>query len=380
MTPYNIPLEKCLATAVPSVQTNDDLELVVATEVDWYAWRGTKRNFIPQVQFLQQQLKARDGDIHQLLKEYVTPSLLTGWIGALTHTIIHLGWAIDAGIGVGGSDYMILEGLAYMNFAHLGFEDNQLNFDVSSSSSSSSSSKNINNNSTAGDMTMMDSLVRVATVWHDDDLGTTWIDDAKSSFSKETFHPELVQAGFQWEVAKVVAKPHNVATDIPGWIHTMPLSELWQTMWKSVTLVFLATRTPGSNTSNFVVLHLLSSLWGLEKVLQVLDDEVTTRHALSHYYAGMIVFLSMGGFPTVQSLLDIQRQYPFDDYDENDTYDWPSIVDAGIAEVEEHNIKLVYVCQSLWNRYDGRWTGFREAARSFTITPTINVNAGFHED
>jgi hypothetical protein len=34
--------------------------------------------------------------------------------GALTHGIIHLGWAIDA-----GSHWMICEGLAYLNFCFI---------------------------------------------------------------------------------------------------------------------------------------------------------------------------------------------------------------------------------------------------------------------
>ena len=51
-------------------------------------------------------------------------------------------------------------------------------------------------------------------------------------------------------------------------------------------------------------------------------------------------------------------------------FDWTDIVQRGIAEEEEHNIKLVYVARELWKRY-GKWSGFSEAANSFTVTPSI---------
>lgn len=46
------------------------------------------------------------------------------------------------------------------------------------------------------------------------------------------------------------------------------------------------------------------------------------------------------------------------------------MVARGIAEVEEHNIKLVYVMRELWKRY-GYWVGFAEAAQAFTLTPNV---------
>ena len=45
-------------------------------------------------------------------------------------------------------------------------------------------------------------------------------------------------------------------------------------------------------------------------------------------------------------------------------------MEKGIAETEEHNIKLVYIMRELSNRYGG-WSGFAEAAMAFTLTPNI---------
>jgi hypothetical protein len=46
------------------------------------------------------------------------------------------------------------------------------------------------------------------------------------------------------------------------------------------------------------------------------------------------------------------------------------IVKCGCAEQEEHNIKLVYVCKELWNRY-GRWKDFSAVARFFALATNI---------
>lgn len=345
LTPYNLPLHK----------VEQDWQTVQpATLEQWKAWRGKKSHWQKQVAFMNKELEARQGDTDKLVADFA-PDLLNGMVGALTHTIIHAGWAIDA-----GSPWMIAEGLAYLNFAHVGLADSQLVWD-----------KHMN------DATPMESLQRVAETWHSENLGETWVAKAKASYD-ENFHPELVPAGFQWEVAKILDSAHAVATELPGWITTASMEELWENLYRAVVYLFLATRDDQGH-GNFIVLHLMTSLWGVEKTLGVINDEETTRKAIGHYYAGVICLLSAsaGGFPQKSSLVDIVQSFPENFVDSADL-DWTDMVKAGIAQEEEHNIKLVYAMRELWNRY-GQWKGFSEAAKSFTLTPDIGPKKGFTE-
>jgi hypothetical protein len=115
----------------------------------------------------------------------------------------------------------------------------------------------------------------------------------------------------------------------------------------------------------------MSSLWGLQKTLEAIDQETVTRKAIAHYFASVVCLLSTasGGFPSPKSLDDARTLFSPDKVDAADL-DWAPIVKSGIAEEEEHNIKLVYMMKELWNRYD-HWSAFSDAARSFTLTPNI---------
>ena len=339
VTPYQLSLHK----------VDEDWDSVEpANRQKWESWRGQKIHWQQQVAFLNNELKEKySQDTDQLVKEY-GPSLLHGAAGALTHGIIHLGWAIDA-----ESPWMITEGLAYLNFAYLGFKE--------------STEFSYNSHSEAGPI---DSYLRVARSYAEENLQENWIERVKAKYD-ESFHPELVPAGFQWHLAKALYEPHSVATKLPTWLHDKPLKDIMEEMYKAVVSVYLATRSPEGN-GNFVILHLITSLWGLEKTLRVLDlPEEREREVLAEFYAVSVVLLSMGssGFPSVESLEATLRNFPYSDMSPTET-DWSEAVQAGIGETEEHNIKLVYVARELWRRYD-RWSGFFEAAKSFTLTPEI---------
>ena len=335
-TPYNLPLHKV---------EKDWEQVTLATLDEWKQWRGRKHNWQQQVALMNQELEARHGDTNQLVSDFV-PDILSGMMGALTHGIIHLGWAIDA-----DSPWMITEGLAYLNFAYVGIPESKLTWNA------------------VDEAEPMDSLQRVAQIWKEQDLGTTWIAQTKALYD-ETFHPELVPAGFQWEYAKVVDQPHAVATQLPTWIANKNLNDLWESLYRATVYVYLATRDMKGN-GNFLVLHLMTSLWALEKTLLVVNDETVTRKAIGYYYAGLVCLLSTAsnGFPAATSLAAIQTKFPANAVDA-DKLDWTETVAVGIAEEEEHNIKLVYVMKELWHRYN-HWKGFSEAARSFTLTPNV---------
>jgi hypothetical protein len=341
LTPYNLELHRL-------EQNWSDIK--PASRTEWQHYRGQKSNWQEQVAFMQQELKALDQNTDQLVQKYA-PDLLSGIAGALTHGIIHLGWAIDA-----RSPWMICEGLAYLNFCHLGIDESVLHSD------------------THIEADPMTSFQRVANTFHTEDLQRQWIEATKNAYD-ESFHRELVPAGFQWQLAKILREPHPVATHLPTWLDKSSIEEIYESLYQATTWLYLATRDKRGH-GNFVVLHALTSLWGLEQTCRVLEKgttgmEDTIRIVVKQYYASLICLLCTAGkgFPTEAALKKIQVTFASTKIDPVDT-DWSGVVSMGIAESEEHNIKLVYVMKELWNRY-GRWHGYLAAAKSFTVTPNI---------
>jgi hypothetical protein len=80
---------------------------------------------------------------------------------------------------------------------------------------------------------------------------------------------------------------------------------------------------------------------------------------------------SATGFPSATVLDKANKEYPTS---ATESPDWGPIEARGMAEEEEHNIKLVYVCRELWKRY-GQWKGFSDAAQTFTLTPNIGPSS-----
>jgi hypothetical protein len=341
LTPYNLELHK--------VDQEWDKVKPCSLE-EWTDLKGRKKMWQEQVAFMDSQLhKSFNGNTDNLVRKYAPP-LLSGIAGALTHGIIHLGWAIDA-----ESPWMICEGLAYLNFCHLGVDEEKLEQGIHA------------------ELAPMESFVRVAKTWEADNLKEEWVEKSKAAFD-ESFHPELVEAGFQWQLSKVLKDAHPVATQLPRWLQDKSIDELWHELYRDVVYVYLATRDAEGH-GNFVVLHLLSSLWGLEQVCCLIDNGPTmmkvTRNALNQYYATTICLLATAssGFPSSEALEEVQTVFAPLKVD-LESFDWAPLVENGIAETEEHNIKLAYMMRELSNRY-GRWSGFSEAAMALTLTPNI---------
>jgi len=340
LTPYNLQVEK-VPTAWDQVQP-------IATKEEWKNLRGKKEKWQEMCSFLElEKMNRFGGDTNLLVKEFA-PDLLGGMSGALTHGIIHLGWGID-----GKSDWMTLEGLAYLNFCHLGVDDSQFK------------------DNAVEENTPLESMLRIANEYSSKNLKATWIEDSKAKLGEE-FHPELIPSGFQWNLAKVLANPHPVALEHPTWLSKDPLEQIWKNLYQTGTLIYLATRGKDDH-GNFLILHSITSLWALEKVCRVIDDPQVERKALKQYYGNLVCLLAAGnaGFPTVDMLQTTQTEFPWTKLDDDKAgFDWETTVAAGIQETEEHNIKLVYVMKALWDRYN-QWPGFSEAAKCFVLTPNI---------
>jgi len=347
LTPYNLEIEHIPASW-------DQVKPI--EEVEWKALRGKKEKWQEMCSFLEQEKQVVfNGDINALVKEYA-PDLLSGLAGALAHGIIHLGWGIDA-----QNEWMTIEGLAYLNYCHIGVDESKWKEDA------------------VQDDTPLDSMLRIAKEYQFQNLQKTWVEESKARLGEE-FHPELIPAGFQWNLAKVLATPHPVATDLPTWLNNDPLDQIWKNMYQTCTLIYLATRDKDDH-GNFLILHSLTSLWGLEKVCQVIGDEAVDRRALKQFYSSLVCLLaaSSSGFPTKETLEATKLDYPFTKTDNKETYDWTPTVSAAVQEVEEHNIKLAYVAQALWERYD-QWHGFSKAASCFTLTPNIGPSTTEYKD
>lgn len=347
LTPYNLPLH-------PVTEPYDSIK--PCSKEEWTSLRGKKEKFWEMSKFLDEELEGPlEGNINRLIQTYA-PDTLAGLAGALTHGIIHLGWALDAYDGE--HPWMVIEGLAYINFSFLSVHPE--NFE----------------HGAIDEATPVDSLRRIAKVWEEENLADTWIAPAKAKYDEDSgFHSELIPAGFQWELSKVLDQQHEIMYKLPTWLDTMSVDTLLEELYKTSALLYLVTRDPEDGHGNFLVLHLITSLWGLEHVLNVIDNEDTSRDALKCYYAAMVGLLSAsgGGIPSVEAIdsvvAEFESRYDSNAKDLEETV-WKATVARAIPEEEEHNIKLVYVGRELWRRY-GNWAGFRVAAETFTETPNI---------
>lgn len=189
----------------------------------------------------------------------------------------------------------------------------------------------------------------------------------------------FAQAGFQRNVAKVIAKGHPLLFDLPVWLDTFSIPELFEALYRDVALLYLATAGQPSpkpeDHGNFLILHALTSLWALEFVTRSLPDDVV-RHSIKCYWSGLSALLVAAtggaGIPTRPALAEVASAFPASAREEVQVEGqvWDEVVERALNEEEEHNIKLVYVSRELWRRYS-HWPGYFFAAQSFTSTPNI---------
>lgn len=222
----------------------------------------------------------------------------------------------------------------------------------------------------------MESLERVSKTWESENLAENWVAKSKDAFD-ESFHPELVPAGFQWQLAKVMEGAHGVATELPTWLNG-PLDEVFKALYHSTVWLYLATRDEAGN-GNFLILHAITSLWALEQTCRVIDKTDVTREALGHYYSVLVCLLAASGvgIPPASAITNVQQDYKLSQQDTPDL-DWSAVVDKAINQEEEHNIKLVYVVKELWKRYN-YWHAFSVAADAFTLTPAIGPDTPVYD-
>mmetsp|Transcript_9218 Transcript_9218/g.14969 ORF Transcript_9218/g.14969 Transcript_9218/m.14969 type:complete len:258 (-) Transcript_9218:31-804(-) len=251
---------------------------------------------------------------------------------------------------------MIIEGLSYMAFTYV---------------TTHIDTKGENNNHKG----VLDSLEQFL---EDKEKLEVWAKKVANSpeFSPEKgFHPEIAMAGLQYHVAKLQASENPAIKSRPQWIDNLKIKDLWQQIYYGATLFYLAR--PG----DFVVLHILTGLWGLEHIVSKLKKE-DQRDAIARFWSAILVTavgsaylstLGIPGLPEKKALQVLHQKYSSSvdkEGDKDAEENWNTLVKAAVDQREEHNIKLVYVMRKLWERYD-RHSLFRVAAANFTDTPSI---------
>lgn len=335
-TPYGFPLE--------APRPSED----AIPETDWTSFLGKRTCFSAYCDFFDR--RQRDLGTDELLQRYLR-TLVPGWVGSFTHAAIHLGWALDA-----DHRWMTVEGLAYMAFSYVSCHPER------SSTADSGGSR---------DETAVDSLLRIAGAWEvDRDALREWVEALVADTDAGVaagIDPELVRSGLQYRQARVLAEGHPLIYRTPAWIDEQDTSASWEQLYYAVTLLYLAR--PG----DFVLLHLITSLHGMEQIADRLPPD-RRKDVVRCFWIGMLgIVFAEGDFPGRTELARLHQTYG-DAVDADPTSvdgpGWAGIVARAIAEDEEHNPKMVYVLRRMWAR-TGRRSVYRAAAAHFTTTPEL---------
>lgn len=339
----------------------------VITDADWWERAGRRADFSAYCDFFDR--RERELGMAELLRRYARP-LLAGWVGSFTHATIHLGWGLAA-----GSRWMAVEGLAYLAFSYVSCHPERA---VAADAGPAGGPAG----GLAGERAV-DSLLRITGDWTADGAAfRRRIEDVITGLGPDVtdgLHAELVRSGLQYRIARLLGHGDPAVYQLPSWIADQAPPESWEQLYYTVTLLYLAA--PG----DFVLLHLITSLFAMEEIAARLPGECQ-REIITCFWLGMFpILLSDATVPDVARLTALHARYVHatDDThatdvggggnvgDSGDSGEgWASIVDRAIQEEEEHNPKLVYVLRRLWDR-TGRRSIYRVAAAHFTSTPEL---------
>lgn len=315
------------------------------TEATWERFLGQRVNFAGYCAFYDRQVG--ELGMPEVLRRYV-PRLLPGWTGSFTHAAIHLGWGLDA-----GSRFMAVEGLAYLAFSYVTDHPERTLPPQGE------------------DRTVVDSLLRIAGAWDADrDALRQWALELSADTAvgiASGIHPELARSGLQYRIARMLGEGHPLIYATPAWLDGCDPEGVWEQLYYASTLLYLAA--PG----DFVLLHLITSLHGLEQIAQRTSG-VDQRQFPLNFWIGLLgIVFSGGDFPRRAKLAALHAAFDgaIDAGGERVWEpDWRHIVARAIEEDEEHNPKLVYVLRRMWRR-TGRCSIYRAAAGQFTATPAL---------
>ncbi|WP_216897419.1 questin oxidase family protein [Nocardia alni] len=326
LTAYGYPLEPARESARP---------------IDSDTWRdflGARKYFSAYSAFF-------DGEVARLgidgaVARYA-PELLRGWIGAFTHATIHLGWAVWA-----RHPGMTAEALAYLAFSFVPVVGGAQR--------------------PAGASTPWDSVLALSRSWaHDDSFRAAVQAVVGDTDAVTELHPELNRSGLQARVAAVAHSGIAELADAAPWALTLAPDARRSAVRRTVTLLYLAD--PG----DFVVLHLITSLFAVEVVAQLLNSEQSAELYDLYWAGARIILAAERKIPSPGKLRKLAELYASSGPDRSEyaTTEFDIIARRSWLEEEEHNPKLVFVLRQWWNDLD--WIAYRHAAGQFTRTPDL---------
>jgi len=334
-TPYGYPLEPCRKTTLTITEENFD------------SYLGKRREFAAYCSFFDKLIETRGVD--SVIVEYM-PKLLPGWAAAFTHATIHLGWGLDS-----GNRWMVTEGLAYMAFSYITCHPERLQ-------PPSGSEHDLE--------TPWDTLTRIAaTVDNDRSACKSWLETVTDlNVSDVEILPELRRSGLQYRIARTMKEGHPLIYQAPKWAFTKYNPDRWQQFYYLVSIVYL------SKPGNFILLHLLTSLYAMENISERLSDNIKELSQRC-YWVGMLCILFSEDLLPSEEMLAAQNEIFLNIFDSDgettaQEASWHQLVSRAYLEEEEHNPKLVYLMKKLWKRF-GYASVYRHAAFQFTATPEL---------
>ncbi|MGW8379893.1 questin oxidase family protein [Streptomyces sp. ODS28] len=317
---------------------------VTITEDNWREHLGQRTSFWSYTAFFE--ARVEELGLRDAVRRYV-PALLPGWTGAFTHATIHLGWALEY-----GHRWMAIEGLAYMAFSYADCHPERM----------------VDRYEEA---TPYASLLRVAGEWdlRRDELKHSVADliADTSPVDEGRIHPELLRSGLQFRIARTLDAGPALIRPAEAWAADEAAPLDWDGLYYAVTLLYLAR--PG----DFVLLHLITSLYAVEHIAAELPEE-QRQFAVRCFWTGLLgVVFSGGDFPERHKLAALHELFA-EAHDEGPEdflrQEWERTVARAVLEEEEHNPKLVHVLRRVWER-GGRRSVYRVAAAQFTATPDL---------
>lgn len=336
-TPYGFGLESP-RSSVHQINANN-----------WKKYLGKRTSFWSYYDFFEGEIKA-DG-IEATLQKYI-PELITGWVGGLTHALIHLGWGLDV-----MNKCMIAEGIAYLAYTNVSCHSQKI-YDGDSGFNSCE--------------TIIDSVKLIAKYWENNHgFLTPWVESIVSlNYQAEgaKFHGELSRSGLQYRIAKMLTVGHPVIYAKPAWLDLHSPENLWAQMECFVTLLYLA------EPADFLVLHFITSLYAMKTLSQHMPTSFERRCILEFWVGLQCILFSRGYYilPDKINTLNVLYANMYDREAEQTNLEesWDAIIERAKLEAEEHNPKLVYVLKKFW-KASGRKSIFRIAASCFTETPEL---------
>jgi hypothetical protein len=184
---------------------------------------------------------------------------------------------------------------------------------------------------------------------------------------------------------QVLEEGNPLVSESPGWLYEAPVDTILEQLHRVAAALHIAASghdgAQPSRDANFIVLHVVTALWGVDRVLSQLDDEATKLAVLQCFWGIVAAILLTMEAPLSSALLSklwgklVDTEGSWVDASDAEQR-WGIVKERAFDDDEEHNIKLAYVEHQLSRRYSN-WEGFLRAAETFTDSPNVSPGAVF---